>query len=109
MAWRIIFDFSLTICKQPGAAQGAHLGTAAAGPRTVPVRSAWPGTKALTFCRPPQRALMLRTGTVRGPRPVSRYAPAQPQTKRYYETKNDLYRDPGPPLAQEQRPSRRHL
>ena len=32
------------------------------GARTVPVRSAWPGTKAQTFCSPPQRADMLRTG-----------------------------------------------
>src|SRR5438128_12322598 len=31
----------------------AHLGTAPAGPRTVPVRSAWSGTKSLTFCSPP--------------------------------------------------------
>src|SRR5207302_5521067 len=49
-----------------------RIGTAPAGPRTVPVRSAWPGTKALTFCSPPQRADMLRTGTVRGPGAVSR-------------------------------------
>src|SRR5205823_6886086 len=42
-------------------------GTAAAGLRTVPVRSAWPGTKGPTCCNPPHRADMLRTGTVRGP------------------------------------------
>src|SRR5207245_6663299 len=30
--------------------------------------------KALTFCRPPQRADMLRTGTVRGPGAVSKCA-----------------------------------
>src|SRR5438128_8583931 len=37
------------------------------GPRTVPVRSAWPGAKGPSFCSPPQRADILRTGTVRGP------------------------------------------
>src|SRR5437762_11881884 len=58
-------------------ARSADLGTAPGGPRTVPVRSAWPGTKALTFCSPPQRADMLRTGTVRGPAAVSRCAPAR--------------------------------
>ena len=45
----------------------AHVGTALDGPRTVPVRSAWPGAKGPSFCSPPQRADMLRTGTVRGP------------------------------------------
>src|SRR6266567_8808694 len=44
------------------------------GPRTVPVRSAWPGTKALTGCSPPQRANLLRTGTVRSPGAVARCA-----------------------------------
>src|SRR5689334_13326408 len=51
---------------------GVHLDTAPGGPRTVPVRSACPGTKALTFCSPPQRADMLRTGTVRDPGAVSK-------------------------------------
>src|SRR6058998_666148 len=55
------------------------LGTAPGGPRTVPVRSAWPGTKALTFCSPPQRADMLRTGTVRGPGGQYRDAPRPQQ------------------------------
>ena len=50
------------------------LGTAPGGARTVPVRSAWPGTKALTCRSPPQRANMLRTGTVRGPGAVARCA-----------------------------------
>ena len=45
-----------------------------AGPRSVPVRSAWTGTKLLTFCSPPQRTDMLRTGTVRGPGAVPRCA-----------------------------------
>src|SRR5438876_2595618 len=58
----------------PALRNRAHLGTAPGGPRTVPVRSAWPGTKALTFCSPPQRADMLRKGTVRGPGAVSRCA-----------------------------------
>ena len=57
----------------------AHLGTAPAGPRTVPVRRARPGTKSLTFCSPPQRADRLRTGTVRGPGSVSRCVPPSPQ------------------------------
>ena len=46
--------------------QGASC-TAPGGPRTVPVRSAWPGTKALTFCDPPQWAELLRKGTACGP------------------------------------------
>src|SRR5213075_528057 len=41
------------------------------GPRTVPVRSALPGTKALISCSAAQWADMLRTGTVRGPGAVS--------------------------------------
>src|SRR6266536_3950180 len=57
----------------PQKPQGA-LGTAPRLPRTVPVRGAWPGTKALTFCSPPHRADMLRTGTVRGPGAVSNCA-----------------------------------
>src|SRR5439155_21648645 len=44
----------------------AH-GTAPDGPRTVPVRSAWPGAKGPSFCSRPQRAEVLRTGTVRDP------------------------------------------
>ncbi len=45
----------------------AHVGTALDGPRTVPVRSAWPGARGPSFSSPPQQADMLRTGTVRGP------------------------------------------
>src|SRR5438132_3423802 len=56
-----------------------RIGTAPAGPRTVPVRSAWPGAKSLAFCSPPQRADMLRTGTVRGPGAVSRCARRLPR------------------------------
>ena len=36
-----------------GGEGAAHLDTAPGRPRTVPVRSAWPGTKPLTFCSPP--------------------------------------------------------
>src|SRR5216117_1170592 len=63
-------------CAWPSALHRAHLGTVPSGPRTVPVRSAWPGTKAQTFCSPPQRADVLRTGTVRAPtdREPSRFA-----------------------------------
>ena len=72
-------DFSGTFGIPRGSPSPAHLGTAPAGPRTVPVRRAWPGTKSLTFCSPPQRADRLRTGTVRGPGTVSRCAPPSPQ------------------------------
>src|SRR5437773_8847719 len=65
----------------PALRNRAHLGTAPGGPRTVPVRSAWPGTKALSFCSPPQRADLLRTGTVRGPGAGSRCARAASKRK----------------------------
>src|SRR5438552_3042693 len=54
----------------------AHLDSAPDGPRTVPVRSALPGTKALISCSAPQQAEMLRTGTVRGPEGGNRCAPS---------------------------------
>ena len=67
-----------------GRTSWAHLGTAPAGPRTVPVRRAWPGKKSLAFCSPPQRAAVLRTGTVRGPGEESRCARvAPPADKRF--------------------------
>src|SRR5204863_261924 len=70
--WRTSHDFQcLSTSLYQLRPMRAHLGTAPAGPRTVSVRSVWPATKSLTFCSPPQRADMLRTGTVRGPGAVS--------------------------------------
>jgi len=53
---------------------GAHLETAIAGPRTVPVRSSIAGGKAQECSRPPQPSDVLRAGTARAPG-VSRWAP----------------------------------
>src|SRR5439155_14014625 len=52
----------------------AHLDTATAGPRTVPVRSGLAGEKTLEFSAPPRPRDVLRAGTARAPVAVSRYA-----------------------------------
>jgi len=52
----------------------AHLGTATAGPRTVPVRSSIAGGKAQECSRPPRPSDVLRAGTARAPVGVSRWA-----------------------------------
>ena len=54
---------------------GAHLETAIAGPRTVPVRSSIAGGKAQECSRPPRPSGELRAGTARAPVGVSRCAP----------------------------------
>ena len=53
----------------------AHLETATAGPRTVPVRSSMAGGKAQECSRPPRPSDVLRAGTARAPVGVSRGAP----------------------------------
>ena len=55
----------------PGVPGGAHLDTATAGPRTVPVRSGLAGVKTLEFSRPPRPRDVLRAGTARAPVAVS--------------------------------------
>ena len=45
----------------------AHLDTATAGPRTVPVRSGIAGGKAQECSRPPRPSDVLRAGTARAP------------------------------------------
>ena len=52
----------------------AHLDTATAGPRTVPVRSGLSGVKTLEFSGPPRPSDVLRSGTARAPVVVSRCA-----------------------------------
>ena len=49
----------------------AHLETATAGPRTVPVRSSIAGGKAQECSRPPRPRDVLRAGTARAPMGVS--------------------------------------
>src|SRR6185503_9060812 len=49
----------------------AHLDTATAGPRTVPVRSGFSGVKTLEFSGPPRPSDVLRAGTARAPVVVS--------------------------------------
>src|SRR6266498_6117079 len=53
----------------------AHLDTATAGPRTVPVRSGLSGVKTLELSRIPRPSDVLRAGTARAPVVVSRCAP----------------------------------
>src|SRR6266498_1915139 len=52
----------------------AHLDTATAGPRTVPVRSGLSGVKTLELSRIPRPSDVLRAGTARAPVVVSRCA-----------------------------------
>src|SRR6266487_6302118 len=58
----------------PGVPGGAHLDTATAGPRTVPVRSGLAGVKTLELSRVPRPSDVLRAGTARAPVVVSRCA-----------------------------------
>src|SRR5207247_9786426 len=59
----------------------AHLDTASAGPRTVPVRSSIAGVKAPEFSRPPRPRDVLRAGTARAPVEVSSCACAKVESR----------------------------